>query len=309
MARDGVGGGKLAGILAQSNEDAVVIGIGLNVATPVAELPVDTATSLALCGATDIDRNQLLIAILSRLDARVAQWVDVGGDAEACGLAAAYRELCATLGQDVAVYDRWLGPAGHRDCRRRVRAAGPRGRRGSPQPSARATSSTSGPAESEREPHRKHGQRARQPLAFGQSLVEVDVPYPDKVLANDEQVVEHLHPHWITLVPATLWFLVICAAAGLGIGYAPSSGTTHEAFIIAIIVVAVILLIWLSFTPWLAWRTTHYVFTTHRVLIRRGVLRRTGRDIALQRINDVGFSQSLMGPHRSRRHADDRVGR
>jgi uncharacterized membrane protein YdbT with pleckstrin-like domain len=35
------------------------------------------------------------------------------------------------------------------------------------------------------------------------------------------------------------------------------------------------------------------VFTTHRVLIRRGVLRRTGRDISLQRISDVGFSQSL----------------
>jgi uncharacterized membrane protein YdbT with pleckstrin-like domain len=119
------------------------------------------------------------------------------------------------------------------------------------------------------------------------------VPYPDKILANDEKVVEHLHPSWITLVPATLWFLVICAAAGLGIGYAPSSGTTHTAFIIAIIVVGFLLLCWLAFTPWIQWRTTHYVFTTHRVLIRRGVLRRTGRDIAMQRISDVSFSQSL----------------
>lgn len=119
------------------------------------------------------------------------------------------------------------------------------------------------------------------------------MPYPDKILANDEQVVEHLHPSWITLVPATLWFIVICAAAGLGIGYAPSSGTTHTAFIIAIIVVGFLLLCWLAFTPWIQWRTTHYVFTTHRVLIRRGVLRRTGRDIAMQRISDVSFSQSL----------------
>jgi uncharacterized membrane protein YdbT with pleckstrin-like domain len=119
------------------------------------------------------------------------------------------------------------------------------------------------------------------------------VPYPDKLLANDEQVVEHLHPHWITLVPATLWFFAICAAAGLGIGYAPSSGTTREAFIIAIVVIAVVALIFLTVKPWLAWRTTHYVFTTHRVLIRKGIMRHTGRDIALQRINDVGFSQSL----------------
>jgi uncharacterized membrane protein YdbT with pleckstrin-like domain len=117
------------------------------------------------------------------------------------------------------------------------------------------------------------------------------VPYPEKVLANDEKVVEHLHPHWITLVPATLWLIVICAAGGAGIGFAPHSG--HKVYVIAIIVVGVILLAWLSFRPWLAWRTTHYVFTTHRVLIRRGVLKRTGRDIALQRISDVSFTQSL----------------
>ncbi len=89
--------------------------------------------------------------------------------------------------------------------------------------------------------------------------------YPEKVLADDEQVVEHLHPHWITLVPATFWFIVI--------GF--------------------LLLCVLTFGPWISWRTTHYVFTTHRVLIRRGVLRHVGRDISLQRINDVAFSQSL----------------
>ena len=119
------------------------------------------------------------------------------------------------------------------------------------------------------------------------------MPYPEKVLANDEKVVEHLHPHWITLVPATLWLIVVCGAGGAGIAYAPDGKTAHKAVIIAIIVVGVILLAWLSFKPWLAWRTTHYVFTTHRVLIRRGVLKRTGRDIALQRISDVSFTQTL----------------
>jgi uncharacterized membrane protein YdbT with pleckstrin-like domain len=119
------------------------------------------------------------------------------------------------------------------------------------------------------------------------------VAYPDKILANDEKVVEHLHPSWITLVPATLWFIVICAAAGAGIAYAPDDGTSRTIVIAAIIVVGFVLLCWLSFTPWIQWRTTHYVFTSHRVLIRRGVLRRTGRDISMQRISDVAFSQSL----------------
>jgi uncharacterized membrane protein YdbT with pleckstrin-like domain len=121
------------------------------------------------------------------------------------------------------------------------------------------------------------------------------VAYPEKLLANDEKVVEHLHPHWITLVPATLWFLLICAAGGFGIGLTAghTNGSVQSVLVGIIVAVGVILLTWLSFRPWLEWRTTHYVFTTHRVLIRRGVLKRTGRDISLQRINDVGFSQTL----------------
>ncbi len=117
--------------------------------------------------------------------------------------------------------------------------------------------------------------------------------YPEKVLANDEQVVEHLHPHWITLVPATLWFILICGLAGVGIAFAPDDGTGRNVVLIAIIVVGLILLSFLTFKPWIEWRTTHYVLTTHRVLIRRGVLRHVGRDISLQRINDVAFTQSL----------------
>lgn len=117
--------------------------------------------------------------------------------------------------------------------------------------------------------------------------------YPEKILADDEQVVAHLHPHWFTLVPATLWFFLICAAAGVGIGFAPDNGNRRLAVLVAIVVVGLLLLSWLSFRPWISWRTTHYVLTTHRVLIRRGVLRHSGRDISLQRINDVGFNRSL----------------
>lgn len=97
------GGGKLAGILAQSSGEVVVVGIGLNVDTTAAELPVPTATSLALAGAQDIDRTALLAAILGRLDSRVAQWSDFRGDAAACGLAAAYRAACSTVGRPVRV--------------------------------------------------------------------------------------------------------------------------------------------------------------------------------------------------------------
>lgn len=120
--------------------------------------------------------------------------------------------------------------------------------------------------------------------------------YPEKILADDEQVVERLHPHWITLVGPVFWFVVICGLGGFGLAEIYSNmdkGTGRSIVAVLLIVVAVGLLCWLTFAPAIRWRTTHYIFTTHRVLIRRGVFTHTGRDISLQRINDVGFSQSL----------------
>ena len=98
-----IDGGKLAGILAQTAGPVVVIGVGLNVSTDEGELPVESATSLLLAGAHDVDRTALLTEILRRLDARYAQWTDCGGDAAACGLAEAYRSACTTLGRVVHV--------------------------------------------------------------------------------------------------------------------------------------------------------------------------------------------------------------
>lgn len=96
-------GRKLAGVLAQTAADAVVLGIGLNVSTTAGELPVPTATSLSLAGAADVDRTELLIALLQRLDVRYARWVDADADADACGLAQDYRALCSTVGSHVRV--------------------------------------------------------------------------------------------------------------------------------------------------------------------------------------------------------------
>ena len=95
--------GKVAGILAQTSGDAVIIGIGLNVSTAADELPFPGATSLTLSGADAVDRTALLIAILAALDRRYSQWIDVDGDAAACGLTEAYRAACATIGQQVRV--------------------------------------------------------------------------------------------------------------------------------------------------------------------------------------------------------------
>lgn len=98
-----VGDRKLAGLLAEVVGDAVVLGIGLNVSLRVDELPVPTATSLAIEAAGTTDREPLLRAVLRELGTRYRRFVEAGGDATACGLAEDYRATCRTLGRRVHV--------------------------------------------------------------------------------------------------------------------------------------------------------------------------------------------------------------
>jgi len=63
------------------------------------QLPVDSATSLRLAGAGEIDRNRLVAAYLSAL----VRWYAslTGGDE--VGLRDAYRRRCGTVGQEVVL--------------------------------------------------------------------------------------------------------------------------------------------------------------------------------------------------------------
>ncbi|WP_219465622.1 biotin--[acetyl-CoA-carboxylase] ligase [Nonomuraea rhizosphaerae] len=98
-----IGERKLAGILAERTDDAVVIGMGLNVSLKPEELPVGTATSLAIEEAECTDRDPLLRAVLREVETHYREWVATGGDADACGLRAAYQASNATVGRDVRV--------------------------------------------------------------------------------------------------------------------------------------------------------------------------------------------------------------
>ncbi|MDA8370069.1 MAG: biotin--[acetyl-CoA-carboxylase] ligase [Nocardiopsaceae bacterium] len=99
---------KLAGILSEAafaeNSTGVVIGMGLNVAQRRDELPVGSATSLALEGAARTGREPLLQAVLHGFADLYAEWERRGGDAEASGLADEYRRHCGTIGRTVRVH-------------------------------------------------------------------------------------------------------------------------------------------------------------------------------------------------------------
>jgi len=93
---------KAGGILAErSGDDAVIIGVGINVTLREDELPVPQAGSLALAGAVATDRDPLLRAVLRSLEQWYDKWRAVGGDPAASGLQETYAAGCATLGRVV----------------------------------------------------------------------------------------------------------------------------------------------------------------------------------------------------------------
>jgi uncharacterized membrane protein YdbT with pleckstrin-like domain len=117
------------------------------------------------------------------------------------------------------------------------------------------------------------------------------VGFPESVLTKDEQVVLHMHPHWKALIWPVFWLVVGMAALGVAWIFLSGLGTIP---LLVITVVGIGLIVWLTIWPWISWRTTHYVFTNERVILRQGVFARSGRDIPLGRVNDVSFSHGLI---------------
>jgi BirA family biotin operon repressor/biotin-[acetyl-CoA-carboxylase] ligase len=95
---------KVCGVLAEllPARDALIVGAGVNLAMSAEQLPVPTATSVAVEGG-DPDPDTVLAGYLGHLRELVDAYVAAEGDAERSGLAVQARELCTTLGSEVRV--------------------------------------------------------------------------------------------------------------------------------------------------------------------------------------------------------------
>ena len=90
---------KLAGILVEARDNGVIVGIGLNVAMNKSELPMPTATSLAVENFAELNRNVILPEILKNFALTIGLWESGSSIAME-----QYRQVSSTLGKEVEVH-------------------------------------------------------------------------------------------------------------------------------------------------------------------------------------------------------------
>jgi uncharacterized membrane protein YdbT with pleckstrin-like domain len=119
------------------------------------------------------------------------------------------------------------------------------------------------------------------------------VAYPDDLLVDDEQVVVHRHPHWKMLVLPVLALLLVVGVASFLAALVSAQAGAAWAWL-GLAAAGLALVGRFTLYPVVRWRTTHFVVTDRRVLVREGVFTRHGMDIPSKRINSVQFRQGLL---------------
>lgn len=117
------------------------------------------------------------------------------------------------------------------------------------------------------------------------------MPFPRKLLGQGEEVVIDFHPHWIYLSRAVGWTALWLITLGASLYLLRHTG----GYLVKLIVVAAVVVAWAATggMGFLRWRTIEYVLTTDRLIVREGIVSKSGREIPLESINDISFSQSV----------------
>lgn len=113
--------------------------------------------------------------------------------------------------------------------------------------------------------------------------------FPQRLLADDEKLVLVLRRHVKVLFVPFLIFVLVAALFGLS--FLIPGGPLPWIVVGAIGLVALIR--W-TLWPVVVWANTTYAITTRRLIIRTGVLNRSGHDMPLSRLNDVSFSHNIL---------------
>ncbi len=109
--------------------------------------------------------------------------------------------------------------------------------------------------------------------------------YPERLLSDGEEIVSQFRPHWLSILKESLLVigaLVVAFLAGI------QWGNGWVAFAI------VLLAIGIAAKGLIRWSTTIHAITNERVIYRAGWISKVGKEIPLENVNDVAFSQSVI---------------
>ena len=117
--------------------------------------------------------------------------------------------------------------------------------------------------------------------------------FPSKYLHEGEEIVLDRHPHAITLFgPAFALVVAGVVGAVASVLVKNRSDSVRKIAIGVPLVIMVAAALWLL-KRWTVRRTTNFVVTTDRLIYRSGVLGKHGKEIPLERINDISYKQSI----------------
>ena len=116
--------------------------------------------------------------------------------------------------------------------------------------------------------------------------------FPRELLADHEEIRFELRPHWLALVGPSFWTIVSLAVLIVGSRLA-SDRAAETGLQQAVTLIALVLWIALAVIPYLRWQFTIFLLTTDRLITRTGIIAKRSKEIPLERINDVAFSQSV----------------
>jgi membrane protein YdbS with pleckstrin-like domain len=111
--------------------------------------------------------------------------------------------------------------------------------------------------------------------------------YPERLLNEGESVCVDVRPHWWYLAGPV--FLAVVTIAGT---IAAAAASVPKWLEWAAIVVMAMALLWLI-ARYVRWASTRLVVTTSRVIERRGVFSRQGREIPIAALSDIAYRQSF----------------
>ena len=111
--------------------------------------------------------------------------------------------------------------------------------------------------------------------------------FPKKYLNDGEEIILDLRPHWFFLFGPGV---ALVGALALAIWVSQSIDSDWVLFPALGLAVLALLFFLVRYAQWL---TTDFVLTTDRLIYRKGVVSRQGREIPLERLNDVSFQQTL----------------